>query len=55
MGSEDFGEYTQQVRGAKVSITTGYTESIHTPLFRINEAMLPLGAAYFAALCLKQK
>lgn len=55
MGSEDFGEYTQQVRGVKVSITTGYTESIHTPLFRINEAMLPLGAAYFAALCLKRK
>lgn len=55
MGSEDFGEFTQRVPGAKVSITTGYTETIHTPQFRINEGMLPLGAAFFAALCLNRE
>ena len=55
MGSEDFGEFTQRVPGAKVSITTGHTETIHTPQFRIDEGMLPWGAAFFAALCLNKE
>ena len=54
MISEDFGAFLQEVPGAFIFIGNGVGEAGGTPLhnaaYDFNDAVLPLGAAYFAEL-----
>ncbi|MDC3415069.1 M20 metallopeptidase family protein [Terrihalobacillus insolitus] len=53
MGSEDFGHITKQIPGAMFFLGCGFDDGImrhlHTPDFKINEDVLPIGTALFTA------
>jgi amidohydrolase len=52
MGAEDFAYMCQQVPGAMfmlgAALADGLERGHHTPIFNIDEAVLPLGAAMLA-------
>ncbi|QRR34621.1 amidohydrolase [Hydrogenophaga sp. YM1] len=53
MGSEDFAFMLQRCRGAWITIGAGETGNdppVHSPYYDFNDAILPLGAAYWVAL-----
>jgi len=54
MGGEDFAFYAEQVPGCFVAIgirneEVGSTWAVHHPKFKVDESVLPMGAAYHAA------
>lgn len=52
MGSEDFSYYLQEIPGCYVRFGARITEQqyipLHSPAFDVNEAVMPIGARYFA-------
>lgn len=57
MGSEDFAFMLQQRPGAYIGIGAGEGENdppVHNPYYDFNDAILPLGAAYWVALVKRQ-
>jgi amidohydrolase len=57
MGSEDFSFMLQQRPGAYIGIGAGESENdppVHNPYYDFNDAILPLGAAYWVALVKQQ-
>lgn len=57
MGSEDFSFMLQQRPGAYIGIGAGEGENdppVHNPYYDFNDAILPLGAAYWVALVKQQ-
>jgi metal-dependent amidase/aminoacylase/carboxypeptidase family protein len=50
MGGEDFAYFLQQMPGAYALLGQGDRAMIHNPAFDFNDAILPLGAAYFVAV-----
>lgn len=50
MGSEDFAFMLQQKKGNYVMLGNGDTEMVHHPEYVFDQDILPLGAAYWAAL-----
>jgi len=50
MGSEDFGWMLQRCPGAYLFIGNGEGPMVHNPAYDFNDAILPIGAAYWAAL-----
>jgi amidohydrolase len=57
MGSEDFAFMLQKRPGAYISIGAGETGNdpqLHNPYYDFNDAILPLGAAYWVALVKQQ-
>ena len=58
MGGEDFSYYTQKVPGCFVGLgirnpDIGATHMVHNPLFKVDEAALPLGVAYHVAFAFR--
>jgi metal-dependent amidase/aminoacylase/carboxypeptidase family protein len=57
MGSEDFAFMLQKRPGAYIGIGAGEGENdppVHNPYYDFNDAILPLGAAYWVALVKQQ-
>ncbi|RYZ07317.1 MAG: amidohydrolase [Comamonadaceae bacterium] len=57
MGSEDFAFMLQKLPGAYIGIGAGEGENdpnVHNPYYDFNDAILPLGAAYWVALVKQQ-
>ncbi|GAC1321770.1 MAG: M20 aminoacylase family protein [Collimonas sp.] len=57
MGSEDFAFMLQECPGAYIGIGAGEGENppaLHNPYYDFNDAILPLGAAYWVALVKRQ-
>lgn len=50
MGSEDFGWMLQRCPGSYLMIGNGDGPMVHNPAYDFNDAILPRGAAYWAAL-----
>jgi len=50
MGSEDFGWMLQRCPGAYLFIGNGEGAMVHNPAYDFNDAILPIGAAYWVAL-----
>jgi len=50
MGSEDFGWMLQRCPGAYLFIGNGDGAMVHNPAYDFNDAILPIGAAYWVAL-----
>uniref|UniRef100_K3ZZ86 Peptidase M20 dimerisation domain-containing protein n=1 Tax=Setaria italica TaxID=4555 RepID=K3ZZ86_SETIT len=59
MGAEDFGFYAQRMAGAFFNIgsrnesTMAAVHSLHSPYFEIDEDVLPIGAAFHAAVAIE--
>jgi len=53
MGGEDFALYQEKLPGCFVWMGTGGAESWHHPKFTLNEAALPVSAAYFAEVAVQ--
>jgi amidohydrolase len=50
MGGEDFSYFLQHVPGAYAVLGQGGSAMIHNPSYDFNDAILPLGAAFFVAV-----
>ncbi|WP_298165676.1 amidohydrolase [Novosphingobium sp.] len=50
MGGEDFSYFLQQMPGAYAVLGQGGSAMIHNPSYDFNDAILPLGAAFFVAV-----
>ena len=61
MGAEDFAYFLQERPGCYVWLGNGETDGdcrLHNPRYDFNDALLPIGAAYWHALahaCLPQQ
>jgi len=58
MGAEDFAYYTEKLPGVFVLLgvankSLGATHFLHSPNFKLDEAALPIGAAWHAAFAIK--
>ncbi len=49
-GGEDFAFMLEQCPGAFILIGNGVGHAIHTPLYDFNDAIIPLGVAYWVSL-----
>ncbi|NKB51805.1 MAG: amidohydrolase [Rhizobiaceae bacterium] len=54
MGSEDFADMLKIVPGAYFTLGHGETVPLHNPGFLIDDAMLPIGAAFYSEIALKR-